>query len=635
MISQFVLIVGRWQLNDGNDSPVHRMEKRSILETIDSDNENISDMNNNQMNEENIITGDDTKKQVIMKTHAEATVDGDMNDGSFNNIDPFSLANGLSDSDQGLIDFANDDEVESIAAGQSDDQLVTTRTSSIDSSEVAPTEDTSATKSTTSNLQSSSSNQNHDDTLKKEKTEKQDADNQDEVTNQMIDVKNNQPNLDKLTDDESIRDGEESVEEATDKEIEDVDNLSDLNAMERSAMRQLKSTKHHMTSIQDDSDRLNLKYHSSRPFSRRISDTNEFKLNSRWQRETGKHLTRSVDASTESLSSQVKVDDDVLTSASQVARSDSLLNQMTPRDTSSYDNNVGDKMTRVKVTSVHSGHKKKRPSSRVETDERHGHHNGHHSSLFSSLPGPFVFSEMRPTMHQIHNKIHPAKRVKNHHSTHSKLNIMNQPEDSVDQNVNKFFVNHQMNHQLSIDEDNFNRLKRADSPMKSSSNENEEEQTTVKSSSNRKSKDKSSEKLHESSNSSNKTSKDTEGKKHVSNMTTPTPLINLVPAKKNLECEKPAYLEFPPDLFGQKLRSRGFVLVHLAVVCYMFYCLAVVCDNYFLPALEECAQVSMIQRKERERESSICDFIVRNWLVVSLFDHIITCTQCTLMNQCT
>ena len=53
----------------------------------------------------------------------------------------------------------------------------------------------------------------------------------------------------------------------------------------------------------------------------------------------------------------------------------------------------------------------------------------------------------------------------------------------------------------------------------------------------------------------------------------------------------PAYLEFPPDLFGQNLRKHGFVLVHIAVVCYMFYCLAVVCDNYFLPALEECAEV--------------------------------------------
>lgn len=78
------------------------------------------------------------------------------------------------------------------------------------------------------------------------------------------------------------------------------------------------------------------------------------------------------------------------------------------------------------------------------------------------------------------------------------------------------------------------------------------------------------------------------------------PLINLVPAKKDISCEPPAYLEFPPDIFGQFLRKHGFVLVHLVVVCYMFYCLAVVCDNYFLPSLEQCAQV----RRPRKRDSS-------------------------------
>lgn len=74
------------------------------------------------------------------------------------------------------------------------------------------------------------------------------------------------------------------------------------------------------------------------------------------------------------------------------------------------------------------------------------------------------------------------------------------------------------------------------------------------------------------------------------------PIINIVPAKPNVtECEPPAYLQFPPDIFGQWLRSHGFVIVHFGVVCYMFYCLAVVCDNYFLPSLEECAKVRTVQ----------------------------------------
>lgn len=55
-------------------------------------------------------------------------------------------------------------------------------------------------------------------------------------------------------------------------------------------------------------------------------------------------------------------------------------------------------------------------------------------------------------------------------------------------------------------------------------------------------------------------------------------------------CTPPAYKEFPPDIFGQWLRSHGFILVHIIVACYMFFCLAVVCDRHFLPSLELCAQ---------------------------------------------
>lgn len=66
-------------------------------------------------------------------------------------------------------------------------------------------------------------------------------------------------------------------------------------------------------------------------------------------------------------------------------------------------------------------------------------------------------------------------------------------------------------------------------------------------------------------------------------------IIPLLASKKN-DCISPAYEEFPPDLFGHWARAHGLIVVHIAVVCYMFYCLAVVCDHYFLPSLEQCAQ---------------------------------------------
>lgn len=66
------------------------------------------------------------------------------------------------------------------------------------------------------------------------------------------------------------------------------------------------------------------------------------------------------------------------------------------------------------------------------------------------------------------------------------------------------------------------------------------------------------------------------------------PLIPLIDSK-NVTCIDPAYMEFPSDLFSNRSRSRGAILIHILVVCYMFYCLAVVCDHYFLPSLEECS----------------------------------------------
>lgn len=55
-----------------------------------------------------------------------------------------------------------------------------------------------------------------------------------------------------------------------------------------------------------------------------------------------------------------------------------------------------------------------------------------------------------------------------------------------------------------------------------------------------------------------------------------------------VDCIIPAYHEFPPDLFSHEARAKGGVIVHVLVVFYMFYALAVVCDDYFVASLEEC-----------------------------------------------
>ena len=59
---------------------------------------------------------------------------------------------------------------------------------------------------------------------------------------------------------------------------------------------------------------------------------------------------------------------------------------------------------------------------------------------------------------------------------------------------------------------------------------------------------------------------------------------NLIPG---VNCTAPAILEFPPDLFTQDERlNYGAVLVHILASVYIFYGLALVCDNYLVPAIE-------------------------------------------------
>lgn len=70
----------------------------------------------------------------------------------------------------------------------------------------------------------------------------------------------------------------------------------------------------------------------------------------------------------------------------------------------------------------------------------------------------------------------------------------------------------------------------------------------------------------------------------------PLVVLPFIKPKNETICTPEAYLEFPADLVGNKWRARGLVVIHIAVVCYMFYSLALVCERYFMPSLEEFAQ---------------------------------------------
>lgn len=51
-------------------------------------------------------------------------------------------------------------------------------------------------------------------------------------------------------------------------------------------------------------------------------------------------------------------------------------------------------------------------------------------------------------------------------------------------------------------------------------------------------------------------------------------------------CTKAAILEFPSDGLTKCQRQHGWILVHLVLACYCFWLLAVVCDDYFVPAID-------------------------------------------------
>ncbi|XP_013875617.1 sodium/potassium/calcium exchanger 3 [Austrofundulus limnaeus] len=55
-------------------------------------------------------------------------------------------------------------------------------------------------------------------------------------------------------------------------------------------------------------------------------------------------------------------------------------------------------------------------------------------------------------------------------------------------------------------------------------------------------------------------------------------------------CTEPAIHEFPRDYFSNQERVDGAVGLHVLCAVYMFYALALVCDDYFVPSLEKICE---------------------------------------------
>ncbi|KAF4090429.1 hypothetical protein AMELA_G00051650 [Ameiurus melas] len=55
-------------------------------------------------------------------------------------------------------------------------------------------------------------------------------------------------------------------------------------------------------------------------------------------------------------------------------------------------------------------------------------------------------------------------------------------------------------------------------------------------------------------------------------------------------CTLPGIHEFPEDIFTNQERMEGAVALHIIAAMYMFYALALVCDDYFVPSLEKICE---------------------------------------------
>eukprot|EP00076_Gallus_gallus_P009351 XP_004940200.1 sodium/potassium/calcium exchanger 3 isoform X2 [Gallus gallus] len=55
-------------------------------------------------------------------------------------------------------------------------------------------------------------------------------------------------------------------------------------------------------------------------------------------------------------------------------------------------------------------------------------------------------------------------------------------------------------------------------------------------------------------------------------------------------CTEPALHEFPNDIFTNEDRRHGAVILHVICAMYMFYALAIVCDDFFVPSLEKICE---------------------------------------------
>ena len=86
---------------------------------------------------------------------------------------------------------------------------------------------------------------------------------------------------------------------------------------------------------------------------------------------------------------------------------------------------------------------------------------------------------------------------------------------------------------------------------------------------------------------------------------------------------------FPPDLFTRSQLRQGAVVLHIIGIIYMFYALALVCDEFFVPSLDVITEkvrmqhiwtYTVLQHNDSINEIYVTDYWAIFWSI-SIFNN--------------
>jgi hypothetical protein len=63
-------------------------------------------------------------------------------------------------------------------------------------------------------------------------------------------------------------------------------------------------------------------------------------------------------------------------------------------------------------------------------------------------------------------------------------------------------------------------------------------------------------------------------------------IIFNIPGLLDVDCINSSYSDFPDDLFSISQKQNGAIVFHFILALYCFTVVAIVCNDYFLPAVD-------------------------------------------------